>query len=290
MTAEGKDGTPVELFVPVGGFGSFDKVFTTPDKLFSKCDELYEKLMSKREGVYPEAGVKTCILSGELSGMLAHEAVGHTVEADLVLGGSVASHTLNKEVASELVTMVDFAHTCLGKPAPLPVYMDDEGVICRDQVLIKDGILTSYMIDRLGSRRMGMEHTASARRQSYAYEPTSRMTNTFIDNGPDKNEDIIASIENGIYAAAMGGGSVNPYTGAFNFAVREGYMIRNGKICEPIRGASLIGTGSEVLHKIDMVGQNLDTAQGMCGSSSGSVPTDVGQPLIRVSKITVGGR
>ena len=116
------------------------------------------------------------------------------------------------------------------------------------------------------------------------------MTNTFIDNGPDKNEDIIACIEYGRYAKQMGGGSVNPLPGAFNFSVREGYIIRNGKICEPVRGASLIGTGSRILQDIDMVGQNLERGQGVCGSSSGSVPTDVGQPLIRVSSITVGGR
>ena len=146
------------------------------------------------------------------------------------------------------------------------------------------------MIDRLGSRRMGMPMTGSGRRESYAYEPTSRMTNTFIDNGPDKNEDIIASIEYGLYAKSMGGGSVNPLTGAFNFSVNEGYIVRNGKICEPVRGAALIGTGSQILQDIDMVGQNLATGQGVCGSASGSVPTDVGQPLIRVSKITVGGR
>jgi TldD protein len=115
------------------------------------------------------------------------------------------------------------------------------------------------------------------------------MTNTYIANGPDKNEDIIASIEYGLYAASMGGGSVNPVNGAFNFAVNEGYIIRNGKICEPVRGASLIGTGSQIIQDIDMVGQNLELGQGMCGSSSGSVPTNVGQPLIRVSKITVGG-
>ena len=106
----------------------------------------------------------------------------------------------------------------------------------------------------------------------------------------DKNEDIIASIENGLYCKKMGGGSVNPLTGAFNFSVAEGYLVKNGKICEAVRGASLVGTGSEILQNIDMVGQNLERAQGMCGSSSGSVPTDVGQPLIRVSSITVGGR
>lgn len=157
-------------------------------------------------------------------------------------------------------------------------------------MLIENGVLKSYLVDRFNGRRMGMPSTGSARRQSYLFEPTSRMTNTFLLNGPDRNEDIISSIENGLYARSMGGGSVNPVTGAFNFSVREGYLIRNGKICEPVRGASLIGSGAEVLSAIDMVGQNLATAQGMCGSSSGSIPTDVGQPLIRVSSITVGGR
>ena len=137
---------------------------------------------------------------------------------------------------------------------------------------------------------MGMEANRSSRRQSYEYDPTSRMSNTYIAAGNDKNEDIIASIENGLYAKKMGGGSVNPVTGAFNFAVSEGYLIKNGKICEAVRGASLIGTGSEILQNIDMVGTDMETGQGMCGSASGSIPTDVGQPLIRVSEITVGGR
>ena len=116
------------------------------------------------------------------------------------------------------------------------------------------------------------------------------MTNTFLAAGTDKNEDIISSIEYGLYAKKMGSGSVNPITGAFNFSVSEAYIIRNGKICEPVRSASLIGTGSEILQNIDMVGTDMETGQGMCGSSSGTIPTDVGQPLIRVSEITVGGR
>ena len=116
------------------------------------------------------------------------------------------------------------------------------------------------------------------------------MTNTYIAPGDDKNEDIIASMEYGLYAKQMGGGSVNPLTGDFNFAVSEGYIVRGGVICEPVRGASLVGKGSEILMNIDMVGTNLDMGQGMCGSTSGSIPTNVGQPLIRVSAITVGGR
>ena len=157
-------------------------------------------------------------------------------------------------------------------------------------MLIEKGVLKSYMIDKFNGRRMGMASTGNARRQSYAYTPTSRMTNTYIAPGEDKNEDIIASIEYGLYAASMGGGSVNPVTGEFNFAVNEGYMIRNGKIREPVRGASLVGKGSEIIQNIDMVGSDLDMGTGMCGSSSGSVPTNVGQPLVRVSTITVGGR
>jgi TldD protein len=194
---------------------------------------------------------------------------------------------MGQKIANEKVTAIDDG-TIPG--AWGSVNIDDEGHPTQKNILIENGILKSYMIDRLGSRRMGMKMTGNGRRESFEYEPTSRMTNTYIANGPDKNEDIIASIEYGLYAKSMGGGSVNPLTGEFNFGVNEGYIIRNGVICEPVRGASLVGTGSQILMDIDMVGQNLDTAQGMCGSSSGSVPTDVGQPLIRVSKITVGGR
>lgn len=146
------------------------------------------------------------------------------------------------------------------------------------------------MIDKLNGRRMNMEPTGSSRRQSYKYQPTSRMTNTYIAAGTDKPEDIIKSIDNGLYAKKLGGGSVNPVTGEFNFSVQEGYLVKNGAIQEPVRGASLIGKGSDVLMEIDMVGDNLELAQGVCGSSSGSIPTNVGQPMIRVKNITVGGR
>ncbi len=167
---------------------------------------------------------------------------------------------------------------------------DDEGNLQKRRVLIKDGVLNSYMIDKLNAKRMNDECTHSGRRESYRYAPTSRMTNTYIDNGESTFEEIIAATKYGLYAKKMGGGSVNPPTGDFNFSVGEGYMIRDGKIAEPVRGATLVGTGSEVLLKVDMVANNLSTAQGMCGSVSGSIPTDVGQPTIRVSEITVGGR
>jgi TldD protein len=237
---------------------------------------------------YCKAGQMTVAIENGFGGVIFHEACGHSLEATQVgIGMSEMCGKLGQKIANEKVTAID--------DGTIPnawgsVNIDDEGNPAQRNVLIENGVLKKYMIDRLGSRRMGMEMTGNSRRQSYIYEPTSRMTNTFIDNGPDKNEDIIASIEYGLYAKEMGGGSVNPLTGEFNFAVREGYMVRNGKICEAVRGASLIGTGSRILQDIDMVGQNLDYGQGMCGSSSGSIPTDVGQPLIRVKKITVGGR
>lgn len=170
------------------------------------------------------------------------------------------------------------------------INIDDEGTLGRKNILIENGILKSYMVDKLNGRRMNMEPTGSSRRQSYKFAPTSRMTNTYIASGEDNPEDIIKSIEDGLYAKKMGGGSVNPVTGEFNFAVAEGYIVKNGVIQEPVRGASLIGKGSEVLMNIDMVGNNLEQAQGMCGSSSGSIPVNVGQPMIRVKEITVGGR
>ena len=237
---------------------------------------------------YCKAGQMTVAIENGFGGVIFHEACGHSLEATQVgVGTSEMCGKLGQKIASDKVTAIDDGTI---KNAWGSVNIDDEGNPTQRNVLIENGILKNYMVDRLGSRRMGMPMTGNSRRQSYTYEPTSRMTNTYIDNGPDKNEDIIASIEYGLYAKEMGGGSVNPLTGAFNFSVREGYMVRNGKICEAVRGASLIGTGSQILMDIDMVGQNLDFGQGVCGSSSGSVPTDVGQPLIRVKTITVGGR
>ena len=237
---------------------------------------------------YCPAGQMTVAIENGFGGVIFHEACGHSLEATQVgVGMSEMCGKLGEKIANEKVTAIDDG-TIEG--AWGSVNIDDEGTPTQRNILIENGILKNYMIDRLGSRRLGMAMTGNSRRENYTYEPTSRMTNTFIDNGPDKNEDIIASIEYGLYAKEMGGGSVNPLTGAFNFSVREGYIVRNGQICEAVRGASLIGTGSQILQDIDMVGQNLATGQGVCGSSSGSVPTDVGQPLIRVSKITVGGR
>ena len=237
---------------------------------------------------YCPAGVMPVAIENGFGGVIFHEACGHSLEASSVAyGQSQFAGKLGEKIAHEKVTAIDDG-TIPGAWGSINI--DDEGTPAQRNVLIENGVLKSYMIDKFNGRRMGMASTGSSRRQSYAYTPTSRMTNTYIAAGDDKNEDIIASIEYGLYAASMGGGSVNPVTGEFNFSVNEGYIVRNGKICEPVRGATLVGKGSEIIQNIDMVGTDMDMAQGMCGSSSGSVPTNVGQPLIRVSTITVGGR
>jgi TldD protein len=168
--------------------------------------------------------------------------------------------------------------------------IDDEGMPVQKTTLIENGILKSYMSDRVGATEVDVARTGSARRESYKYAPVSRMRNTYIAEGKSSVEEMIGSIDEGLYAPKMGGGSVNPATGEFNFSVEEGYHIKNGKITEPVRGATLIGKGHEVLPKISMVGNDLKLAAGMCGASSGSVPVTVGQPSLKVESILVGGR
>ena len=233
------------------------------------------------------SGKMPVIIDNAFGGVIFHEACGHALEATSVAKNqSVFSGKLGQQIANPCVSAVD--------DGTIPnawgsENIDDEGNFQQRRQLIKDGILTSYMIDRLGARRMGMEATGSGRRESYRYEPTSRMSNTFILQGDASFEELFEGIEKGLYAKKMGGGSVNPQTGEFNFSVGEGYLIENGKITKPVRGAALIGNGRDILMNIDRVCSNLERGQGMCGSISGSIPTDVGQPAIRVTSITVGG-
>ena len=234
------------------------------------------------------AGRMPVVMDGGFGGVIFHEACGHSLEATSVaLGHSEFSGKLGQQIAAPCVTAVDDG-TIPNEWGSLNI--DDEGTPTTKLVLIENGILKNYMVDRFNGRRMNAASTGSARRQDYTFAPTSRMRNTYIAAGTDDEEAMIAEIDLGLYARQMGGGSVNPATGEFNFAVAEGYMIRDGKIAEPVRGATLIGKGAEVLQRIDRVGPRMWMAQGMCGSISGSVPTNVGQPRIRISEITVGGR
>ena len=234
------------------------------------------------------AGVMPVVIDGGFGGVIFHEACGHSLEAQAVaFGNSEFAGKLGQRIASPIVTAIDDG-TLPSEWGSLNI--DDEGTPTTRLTLIKDGVLVNYMVDRLNGRRMNMKPTGSSRRQDYTFAPTSRMRNTFIAAGSDDEDEIIATCGDGLYAKSMGGGSVHPITGEFNFAVAEGYLIKDGKIDRPVRGATLIGRGSEVLRKIDRVGGNMWMAQGMCGASSGSIPTNVGQPMIRVTDMTVGGR
>ena len=234
------------------------------------------------------SGKMPVVLGNGFGGVIFHEACGHALEATAVgIKASCFTDMEGKQIASSIVNAFDDARIAKEWGS---YSVDDEGTPSQTTQLIKDGILNSYLIDKIGSRRMNVASTGCARRESYTYSPTSRMSNTFIANGESHPKDIIADTEYGLYCANMGGGSVDTATGEFNFAVNEAYVIRNGKICEPVKGATLVGKGNDVLMNIDRVGNDLKLAQGMCGSESGTIPVDVGQPTIRVQDITVGGQ
>lgn len=228
------------------------------------------------------------IIDNEFGGVIFHEACGHGLEAAAVAkNNSVFANKVGEKVASDLVTYIDDG-TITNEWGSINI--DDEGEKARKNVLIENGILKGYLIDKFNGRRMGEVSTGSGRRESYKYAPTSRMTNTYIAPGKSTPEEIIANTEYGIYAKYMGGGSVEPATGDYNFAINEAYLVKNGKIDKPIRGATLVGNGAKTIQKVDMIGNNLGHGAGMCGASSGSIPVNVGQPMLRVSEITVGGR
>lgn len=288
LNTETTSGTPIELFKPLGGAGIFSHNFTDPALLYPEIDALYEQIMQKREGVYAEAGYKTVVLSGFMSGMLAHEAVGHTVEADLVLGGSVAGPALNKTVASELVNLVDFAHTAFGAPAPLPVYLDDEGTPAEDAVLIRDGILTGYMHNRESAQHFGAKPQGNARAWSFSDEPLIRMRNTAVLPGKDKLEDIIASVDDGYYLITSTNGQADT-TGEFMFGVNMGYEIKNGKLGRALLDTTISGVAFNMLKTVDMVSDTVEWASsGYCGKKQ-PMPVGMGGPALRC-KVMIGGR
>ena len=234
------------------------------------------------------SGKMPVVIGNGFGGVIFHEACGHPFEASAISKKlSVFWDKLGKQVANPIVNAVDDGTI---KNAWGSTNVDDEGFPTERTQLIKDGVLVNFMVDQFNGRRMNTPQNGHSRRQNYKFEPTSRMTNTFIENGPHTVEEIIAATPYGLYAKKMGGGSVNPATGEFNFTVSEGYMIRDGKIAEAVKGAALVGKGDEILPRIDMIANDLARAQGMCGAASGSIPTDVGQPTLRVTEITVGGR
>jgi len=237
---------------------------------------------------YAPAGEMPVIIDNAFGGVIFHEACGHGLETTSVaIGASVFCGKLGQKVADECVTAIDDGTIPNGWGS---LNIDDEGTPTQRTVLIEKGILKSYIVDHMGARQTGYQVTGSGRRQSYKFAPASRMRNTFIAPGTDSFESMVREVDFGLFAKTMGGGSVNPGTGDFNFAVQEAYLIRKGEIAEPVKGASLIGRGIEALGKIKKVSRDLKLSTGMCGSVSGSIPAAVGQPQILVSSLIVGGR
>lgn len=256
--------------------------------LIDKTRECCETALRMVNAGYAPSAKMPVILGNGFGGVIFHEACGHALEATSVgIKMSYFTDMLGEQIASPIVSARDNAQI---DGAWGSYGTDDEGNASSDLLLIENGILKNYLIDELGARRMNAKPTGCARRQNYSYAPTSRMSNTYICNGESDPKDIIANTEYGLYCTQMGGGSVDTSTGDFNFAANEAFMIRDGKIAEPVRGATLIGKGQEILKNIDMVGNDLEISAGMCGSVSGGVPVTVGQPTIRVSSILVGGR
>jgi len=233
------------------------------------------------------SGKMPVVIGNGFGGTLFHEACGHPLEASSVSKNlSVFSGKVGQQIASPILSAVDDG-TISNEWGSNNI--DDEGNKTEKTLLIENGILKDYLIDDFNGRRMGRKGNGASRRQSYRYEPTSRMSNTYICAGKSTPEEIIKATKFGLYAKSLAGGQVNPVTGEFNFGCSEAYLIRDGKICEPVRGASVIGTGQDILMKIDMIGNDLKLAAGMCGAASGFIPVDVGQPTIRVSEMIVGG-
>lgn len=234
------------------------------------------------------AGKMPVVIDNGFGGVIFHEACGHSLETTAVQKkASVFWDRKGEQIANEAVSAVDDGtmDNFWGS-----ISVDDEGMETQRTQLIKNGKLENFLCDRMGNIKTGHPRTGSARRESYKYAPASRMRNTFIEPGSYSLDELLTAMGDGLYAKAMGGGSVNPGTGEFNFSVQEGYIIKNGKITDAVKGATLIGKGEEILKNISMVGSNFELAAGMCGSVSGGVPTTVGQAALKVDQILVGGQ
>ena len=272
-----------------GGGGRFDYSYFTDEILQEYAQKAVHQALVNLEARPAPAGAMTVVLGAGWPGILLHEAIGHGLEGDFNRKGSSAfSGRIGQQVASRGITIVDDG-TITDRRGSLNI--DDEGNETKRTVLIEDGILLGYIQDSLNARLMNMPLTGNARRESYAHIPMPRMTNTYMLNGSSDPAEIIKSVKKGLYAANFGGGQVDITSGKFVFSAAEAYMIEDGKITYPVKGATLIGNGPDVLTKVSMIGNDmqLDSGVGTCGKEGQSVPVGVGQPTLKIDGLTVGG-
>lgn len=270
-------------------YGYFYEMVDGKPRWMTYADEAVRLANVNLAAIEAPAGTMPVVLGGGWPGVLLHEAVGHGLEGDFNRKGSSAfSGKVGQQVASSLCTVVDDG-TLDNRRGSLNV--DDEGVAAGYNVLIENGVLKGYMQDKLNARLMGVAPTGNGRRESYAHLPMPRMTNTYMLAGESTQQEIIESVENGIFATNFAGGQVDITSGKFVFSASEAYLIKDGKVTQPIKGATLIGNGPDVMHKISMVGNDLslDNGVGVCGKDGQSVPVGVGQPSLKIDELTVGG-
>ncbi|MDH5352911.1 MAG: metalloprotease TldD [Gammaproteobacteria bacterium] len=271
-----------------GGRHSYDLFFDT-DLVYEFARDAVRQAATNLEAIATPAGAMPVVLGPGWPGVLLHEAVGHGLEGDFNRKGTSAfSNRIGEQVASTLCTVVDDG-SLENRRGSLSV--DDEGVPAQNTVLIENGILKGYMQDKMNARLMGTQSTSNGRRESFAHLPMPRMTNTYMLAGKSEPDEILSSVDKGIYAVNFGGGQVDITSGRFVFSLSEAYLIENGRIGAPLKGATLIGSGPEVMGKISMVGNDLalDQGVGVCGKDGQSVPVGVGQPSLKIEEITVGG-
>ncbi|HEU5048150.1 MAG TPA: metalloprotease TldD [Rickettsiales bacterium] len=284
-----KDGDRMETGSHGAGARTSYADYITPDRWQAQADKALKQALTNLESRPAPAGEMPVIIGNAWCGVLLHEAVGHGLEGDFNRKKTSAfSGLIGKQVAAKGITVVDDG-TLTDRRGSLSI--DDEGTPTSRTVLIEDGILTGYMQDRLNARLMGMKATGNGRRESYACQPMPRMTNTYMLGGNAKVDDMISSVKRGLYAVNFGGGQVDITSGKFVFSASEAYMIENGKIAYPVKGATLIGNGPDILTKVSAIGDDmsLDDGVGTCGKAGQGVPVGVGQPSVLIDRMTVGG-
>lgn len=287
LTTRNEAGEPIELSQAIGDRGQFEDVFETPERIHAAVDEMYKHLMNKKTAVKPVSGYHDVILASDLAGILAHEAIGHTTEADIVREGSIAGDYLGEQIASELITLVDFANSHNGETLPMPIYMDDEGVESHDAVLIEDGVLKSFMHNKDSAQHFNMPLTGNARAFSYTDEPLIRMRNTAILPGKDKLEDMIASIDDGYLLMRPTNGQADT-TSEFMFGVQMGYEIKDGKLGRAITDTTISGVAFDMLKEVTMLSDEMVWGcAGMCGKKQ-PMPVGMGGPAVK-TKVFIGG-
>ncbi|MGQ3111614.1 MAG: metalloprotease TldD [Brevundimonas sp.] len=283
-----RDGKRESASSGAGGRAGFE-TWIAPDRWQGQIDEALRQALINLDAVDCPAGEMDVVLGAGWPGVLLHEAIGHGFEGDFHRkGSSVFTGMMGKRVAAPGVTVVDDG-SIAGRRGSLSI--DDEGTPTSRTVLIEDGIMVGLMHDRLSARQMGVAATGNGRRQSFAHMPMPRMTNTFMEGGKDSKDDMIASTRRGLYAANFGGGQVDITNGKFVFQCTEAYLIEDGKITAPVRGATLIGDGATALTHIQMIGDDFafDPGVGVCGKAGQGVPVGIGQPSLKIGGLTVGG-